>query len=84
MTIHVTQDHIDRGIRKSPFDCPITLAVNEQTGLRVSTTHAWFRVIDKEGNTIKYIDFNIKSIADFISKFDWELPVEPFSFEIEL
>lgn len=30
VTINVKQEHIDKGVRKSPCDCPIALAIKEQ------------------------------------------------------
>lgn len=78
-TIHVTQDHIDSGLPAEPCYCPVALALEEQLG------GVWF--VDR-GYLYKSsgsIFVNTPGIVlNFIDRFDEDLPVEPFSFELDL
>lgn len=83
MTIHVTQEDIDKGTRGSFLACPIARAVKRQVGVRwaeVSDDH--IRVADTalSGNVTRFR--TPPEAADFINDFDSEEEVEPFSFEL--
>lgn len=69
MKIKVTQDHIDRGVRRGLLDCPIALAFGEQPDL----------------NTRDFLCSHLPIEAViFIGKFDAGKSVQPFEFEWEL
>ena len=80
MQIDITQDHIDRGVRKSCTHCPIALAVQEKLGVdSVTVEQEWIYPPDDE---VRY--FLPAAARDFISYFDWagRSHVRPFSFEL--
>lgn len=77
--VNVTQEHIDRGIPKSKCSCPIALALQElgcQT-IAVDTDQISYT----ENSEWVYWRTPAKT-ASFIFRFDNEMPVEPFSFEL--
>lgn len=71
VTVRVTEEHILKGIKRNAGKCPIKLALID-AGLEdvkfccASPTH-------NSGFP--------REVADFISDFDSDLPVAPFSFE---
>lgn len=78
--IIVTQDHINNGRPASPCDCPIALAMKENTGEKweVCNVLMW-KMVDTSEN------YRLPSEArDFIYLFDRGEEVKPFSFEVEI
>lgn len=80
--VQVTQEDIDLGFARSPFDCPIARALKRAVGRRytVTPTKVW------ETNTWSpEIDLPENAVA-FIEAFDAEprSPVAPFSFTLEV
>lgn len=75
--INVTQSDIDNGKKDSCVACPIALALNRIAPCRVF----------KQGIAI-YSTFRIvpipQSVKMFIQKFDAGLPVQPFSFALDV
>lgn len=79
MTIQVTQEDIDNGLRHSCGSCPVALAVNRAAGTidsRVGVTIA----------TVRGVDYSLPlSARGFIISFDCAGPymANPFTFEME-
>lgn len=71
MTINVTQDDIDNGVRGNSFKCPVALALIKAVG--IDMVQASLR-----GLYGKYA----AEVSLFIKNYDSFLPVVPFSFEI--
>ena len=90
MKITVTKEDIKRGIRQSPFSCPIALAL-ERKRVNVDAVkegavflHEWE---DPEpgcesGDQVK-ISLPLKA-KNFIGDFDNGYPVKPFTFNLNL
>lgn len=78
MIINVTQDHIDRGKMGRACRCPIALAVLEQLNLSVGlvcvTSHTLY--IESKGHLMP------PEASEFVTRFDAEKPVSPFTFEV--
>lgn len=84
MLIHVTQRHIDAGCVKHGNNCPIALAIIEQSKL-VSIYVGKTRIFSSEPLTLTtdaIADLPSQAI-DFIALFDKGRPAAPFSFELE-
>lgn len=86
LTVHVTQSHIDRGERCKCRSCPIALALNEQHPLE--NGHVWLtngEEVFSEGPFDEELLDLLPALAQrFARRFDRELSVEPFTFELEL
>ncbi len=83
MTIHVTQAHIDAGKRGYCTRCPIALALQAATGVIWRVTIC--RIIGPNTNLLRReIIETPESVAAFISRFDVEWTVQPFSFEVDI
>ncbi len=80
MIINVTQDHIDSGFKKNACHCPIALACRAALG--VYTTVSKEKIIFRAKDDIFEKMRTPKAAAEFIDKFDNDLPVLPFTFEI--
>lgn len=80
MLIHVTQEDIDKGVRRECGKCPIALAVSRAFGkpIRVGA----FLVQFFSANMGASVDLPPEALA-FRKAFDNGLPVQPFSFEVE-
>lgn len=86
MRIDVTQDHIDRGIRKTCNQCPVALATIETIGdttLRISHHEVY------SGISGKNLAILPENVSEWIRNFDRYSPdtgykPEPFSFEVNL
>lgn len=79
-TFKVTQDIIDRGIRKSICNCPIAIVLRQQVlpYAQVGSSKIWFGSFDYRFITIP------QPISTFIERFDAGGPVQPFEFELEI
>lgn len=85
--IQVKQKHINEGKRGNALLCPLALAIAADTGRRVLVMPGAFRFAgnlpDYEGYESKYR--NLPGTAElFRKRFDHQLTVRPFSFEVEL
>ncbi len=86
MLIQVTQEHIDEGCAKICEKCPIALAVrkllNQTFDLQV--LEVGITILDAAtGFSVYWLTFPMK-VSYFISRFDGQLPVEPFKFNLEI
>ena len=81
MIVKVMQRHIDKGIGGDCGKCPIALALLDVgfTHVDVDTNNIMINYKDKT----YYIDLPDEAV-EFIERFDNELPVNPFSFSIDL
>ena len=82
LTVNVTQDHIDKGVRKEAYHCPVSLALGEAdpgSDWCVST----LLVMRENGHDVVSI-FPPVTVSKFVSRFDNGDPVQPFTFEIDL
>lgn len=76
MKIIVTQEHIERGHVQCGDTCPIALALKEIVGHEdLWVGNMWIRIGDKYYDPPEEAD-------EFITRFDGEMPVEPFEFEL--
>lgn len=78
MTIEVTQNHIDNGIRGSVTDCAFGLAWREANG---SGENVWAGFTKLSLTALKQID-TPTVVKEFMSNYDNGRKVEPFSVEI--
>ena len=77
VTITVTQEDIDQGIRESYYSCPIARAAERALKWRVMVYTDTILVGDSG------CDYKLpESAQEFISRFDTGKPVKPFSFEV--
>ena len=77
MNIKVTQEHIDKGIRGKCRLCPIALAIKDEIGKIVMVN---VFDVDIDGQVIRLPT----TAFDFVQRFDADLKVSPFTFELEL
>lgn len=79
MKIHVTQKHIDEGVRTDCENCPVAKAITEAT-----KHHA---VVDQDLICwTPYYRHDVPTppaVREFIDRFDSGRMVEPFTFELE-
>jgi hypothetical protein len=87
MTIHVTQDDINNGVRQEGLYCPIALAVHRRTKSdgtiepRVFTDGETTEITDVRG----YAEYlGPPDAIHFVADFDDHGNVEPFSFRMTL
>jgi hypothetical protein len=88
MKINVTQTYIDRGTPEVGDECPIALAVKDQTGytnvnVHSEINHAIVITHWSDGESEEFVRMLPTAAREFIEKFDHRQPVEPFEFEIE-
>lgn len=79
MKITVTQEHIEDGKAEDELACPIALALRQQTNedLAVFSFDAFRSGVSKS--------IPLPKIAsDFINAFDYDKPVEPFTFDLPI
>lgn len=84
MKIKVTQEHIQFGMRRSRYHCPIALAVKEQTGVLLCCVDGHETTV-REGGLMDGVWHSIRlpEIArQFVTDFDFLKDVEPFEFEL--
>jgi hypothetical protein len=79
LTIEVTQEDIERGVKQECWDCPIALALFRTTGKEWSVAPSSCREL---GTLTDYI-FPAEA-TEFIRSFDLGYPVSPFSFKLEV
>ena len=86
MRINVTQQHIMKGLRKSPVYCPISRSINKATGLIVTTQNMRNspNVILRDGHGYWRDLALTRNERKFINNFDRGNPVSPFSFELPI
>lgn len=77
MTVSVTQEHIDRGERRSDTGCPVGLALREATGRSWSVSA--MRLMDAERGKIYPASL---SVALFVARFDAAREARPFEFRL--
>ena len=78
--IEVTQKHIDIGTPLHSNHCPIALAVKEHLKEKISfgISQIQYHIDEFEfGNTMD-------EVKEFISRFDNNLSVQPFTFELDI
>ena len=76
--IKVTAEHIAKGRRGSPWECPIALACKEQITARIEVALNGIRV----GDEFVYLGL---SHIEKVQRFDADHPrkLEPFEFELD-
>lgn len=90
ITVHVTQEHIDRGVRRNDKTrpdwsekCMAELAVSDALGV---PAHMGFSVInaddDNSAPVYEVIRQDVPHTTDAIMQFDSGAKVEPFDFRI--
>lgn len=76
MIIHVTQDDIDQGERGAK-KCPVARAIGRYfNGVTVGQDHLYLHG--------RYVGMLPKEAIIFMYCFDYCIPVEPFSFEMDI
>ncbi len=90
MLIKVTQEHIDKGVRFSGSRCPIALAINDSKlhncivdQIRITFIQSTFWATIGL-RAYQYEVPTPKEVLDFISRFDGNVKVEPFEFELAI
>ncbi len=82
-TIHVLQEHINRGRRRNCSFCPVALALADACGGTPSVGLRSGRARIPGTHALR--DFALPwKVQDFIRSFDAHIEVFPFSFEVEL
>ena len=76
MLIHITEEDICLGVRKSQTHCPIGLA------LRKAFPKSHVRVSSHSVTMGTHIFVPGSDVVKFISDFDSKIPVQPFSFDV--
>ena len=76
MKISVTQDHINRGTKQDCSSCPVALAVQETCNS--PTLWAGYQNIQLPNRCT----ITPPEVKDFMTRFDKNLPVSPFTFEV--
>lgn len=80
LTIHVTQEDIDRGIRRNCGECPIALAIKRAGAVSVDAEHGVISLGDAEHNRFRF--HTPSDASKFMADFDKCLPVTPFTFTL--
>ena len=82
MKIKVTQEHIDQGVPGSPSECPVSLAITEQTSLVNCVIHTSIAFYKPPYNINLLGTFPAgREINEFIAKFDAGKYVTPCELE---
>lgn len=82
MKIRVTKEHIKKGIRTSPSQCPVARALKAKGLVNVGVTEDdinW----NKRGGPYQWAA-TPPTVTEFIRAFDKKQPVKPFSFQLEV
>ncbi len=90
MKLTITQKHINHGIRHSPCECPIALALCDQldvdvsNGERVSVDDDAVEVYDADNRLIREYQAT-KKLARFVKRFDkvGKSAVKPTTFQLK-
>jgi hypothetical protein len=81
--IKVTQEHIDKGIRCSPYSCPIALAVEDyDSSIKFSVGVSKINIYGDVSEPCKQYRLP-EEAREFVDKFDHDFIVEPFEFELQ-
>lgn len=86
--IKVTAEDIAQGNRKEPASCPVAKAISRELGMTANVGISFLHTIDpkhvgdKKAVWNKYPTPN--KASRFIQRFDRQMPVEPFEFELEM
>ena len=81
ITIKVTQEHINKGIKNICNKCPVALALNEYFNISsASVSHNYLSVVMK--NWIARRWSTPETVSKFIKNFDTDNVVTPFEFNI--
>lgn len=83
MTIHVTQDDIDKGWAKDCSRCPLALAIFRATKRDWLVGDRTVSLTDRYAYDTRVVPLPTGAQC-FVLWFDHELPVEPFSFDLAL
>lgn len=78
MKISVTKSDIEKGLLGDPFSCPVARAIRRASGKDFWVRYAWIC------NNSGYVHDLPIAAQKFINRFDDELPVKPFSFNLKL
>ncbi len=81
--IFVRKTDIERGIPFRSGLCPVALAMNRKTKKRWLVGDCVCGVVGSNNNCTKWIDLP-SHVTDWISDFDADKPVIPFSFTLDL
>ncbi len=84
VTIEVTDDDISDGVPLLTHSCPIALAAKRINLAKVISVGGHFAYVRNGYSSYPAIVTLPIEAIDFISAFDSNQPVEPFSFEIEV
>lgn len=82
LTVEVTQEHIDKGVRRSYYCCPIACALKEPTAVIGSFMSVYTARIIKDGGEYESYTPSNRAIA-FIKKFDKGDQVRPSTFRFK-
>lgn len=84
--IEVTKEDIEKGTREKCSTCPVALAVNRHLAKQFFVKAFRFSVDvwQNEPRTLKYYCNPGHAIDEFIRYFDMGLPVQPFSFDLDI
>ena len=80
--ITVERRHIQQGIPTYPGDCPLALAITEQTGMKVRVTEFSVRTKTRRETLIAWLPPNAKVFVKHLDA-NGRDAVEPFTFPIE-
>jgi hypothetical protein len=78
-TVDVNESCIERGTPNSCTQCPIALAIDEQTDLSCAVYPK--RIIALTRNGFNSVPITYNRALDFIRRFDSGKPVKPFLFK---
>ena len=77
MKIIVTEEHIRKGKRRDPLNCPIALAIKKHT--------IWISIVGKTNIFMSNVSIETpEKVADAIAAFDETGTMTPFEFEIDV
>lgn len=82
MKIQVTQDHIKNGVRGNCTKDPVALALLDAGFIAPWVSPTRIKYTDKEFGYRHEVDVP-ENVMDFLFRFDNELPVSSFNFEVE-
>ena len=77
--IDVTYDDIQHGKQRSCFDCPVALAMTRAVGCRTTVGRSSFTLEPRWWGAALP-----EEAASFVDRYDGGVPVEPFTFHVEI